>query len=370
MAAEPTTWQHDWAVAPGEILLEALEERGMSQSDLARRMGRPTKTINEIVNRKAAITPDTAIQLELTLGITAAFWNNLEASYRAHLARERAEKELATHASWAAAFPIKDLVKNGLIEPATANASKVAAVLRYFQVGSPDAWNTQWTAEPTAYRKSPAFASSPFASAAWLRWGEIVAADIDTAPFDAQRFREALDEIRGLLRRDFPMIRQRVVDLCASSGVALVITPELSGTHLSGAARWLASDKAIIQLSLRHKTDDQFWFSFFHEARHLLGRKKVDHVDGTGDNGLHPIGDPDEEEADRYARDKLIPPDRYADFVVAADFSEDAIRAFAKHHELPPGIVVGRLQHDYRLDRSHLRGLKKAILPAAKSSGA
>src|SRR4051794_40754851 len=123
MAAEQTTWQRDWVVLPGEILLEALEERDMSQSELARRMGRPTKTINEIANGKAAITPETAIQLELTLGISAAFWNNLEASYRAHLARQRAEEELATHAEWAALFPLKDLVKNKVIAPGPSDSS-------------------------------------------------------------------------------------------------------------------------------------------------------------------------------------------------------------------------------------------------------
>src|SRR5260370_21468883 len=116
MAAEPSTWQRDWAVAPGEILLEALQDRDMSQSQLARRMGRQTKTINEIINGKAAITPDTAIQLERTLGITASFWNNLESMYREHLARSRADEELETYASWAKAFPIKDLVRHKLIQ--------------------------------------------------------------------------------------------------------------------------------------------------------------------------------------------------------------------------------------------------------------
>lgn len=364
MAAEQTTWQRDWTVGPGEILVEALEERGMSQSELARRMGRPIKTINEIANGKAAITPETAIQLELTLGISAGFWNALEASFRAHLARARAEEELATHASWAASFPIKDLVKNNLIAPGDTKASKVAALLRFFQVSSPEAWEKNWTAGAAAYRRSPAFASSPFASAAWLRWGEIVAANIETAPFDAQRLRQVVAEIRDMTRRDFPLIRQRVQDLCASAGVALVITPELSGTHLSGAARWLASDKAVIQLSLRHKTDDQFWFSFFHEARHLLDRRKTDRLDSdpSGCNGAD--GDDAEGEADRFARETLIPPDAYAEFVAAADFSEDAIRAFAKQRNVAPGIVVARLQHDDHLDRSHFRCLKKPIAPA------
>src|ERR1039458_5136150 len=116
MTAEQTTWQRDWTVAPGEILLEALEDRGMSQSELARRMGRPTKTINEIVNGKAAITPDTAIQLERTLGISASFWNNLEVMYREQLARQRSQQELEANAGWADRFPIKDLVREHLIE--------------------------------------------------------------------------------------------------------------------------------------------------------------------------------------------------------------------------------------------------------------
>src|SRR3954452_11315061 len=116
MATDPgSTIERDWAVAPGEILQETLDERGMSQSDLARRMGRPIKTINEIVNAKAAITPDTAIQLEFALGISAGFWNSLETTYREQLARERATSELEAHAGWADAFPLKDLVRYDLV---------------------------------------------------------------------------------------------------------------------------------------------------------------------------------------------------------------------------------------------------------------
>ncbi len=364
MAAEQTLWQRDWTVVPGEILVEALEERGMSQSELARRMGRPTKTINEIANGKAAITPETAIQLELTLGISAAFWNNLEASYRAQLARQRVDEELATHASWAMSFPIKDLVKNNLITTGETKASKVAALLRFFQVSNPEVWEKNWTTSATAYRRSPAFEASPYASAAWLRWGEIIATGIETGPFDAERLHAVLGEIREMTRRDFAMTRPRIEELCASAGVALVITPEFAGTHLSGAARWLAPDKAIIQLSLRHKADDQFWFSFFHEARHVLDRKKADHLDADPSGAERKDDDPDEAEADRFARDTLIPPNSYVEFVAGGDFSEEAIRDFAKRLNVAPGVVVGRLQRGGHVDRSHFRSLKRPIHPA------
>ena len=72
---------------PGETLQEVLDERQMTQADLAEQMGRPKKTVNEIVQGKAAITPETALQLERVLGVPAGFWNNLEKNYREHQAR-------------------------------------------------------------------------------------------------------------------------------------------------------------------------------------------------------------------------------------------------------------------------------------------
>ena len=50
-----------------------------------------------------------------------------------------------------------------------------------------------------------------------------------------------------------------LVALCAPAGVAVVLTPEIPKAMISGAARWI-KDKAVIQLSLKYKTDDQFWF--------------------------------------------------------------------------------------------------------------
>lgn len=360
MAIDRSAWQRDWAVAPGEILQEALEDRDMSQSELARRMGRPTKTINEIVNGKAAITPDTAIQLEWTLGITATFWNNLETTYREHLARERAREELKAHATWVEAFPVKDLAEHELIERGASKADTLASLLRYFGVSSPSVWEAHWLAPTASFRSSPTFESSPHAVAAWLRWGERAAADIETRPFDATRLREVLEEIRGLTRREpFAQTLLEVRRLLASAGVALVVTPEVGKTRLSGAARWLTPSKAIIQLSLRHKTNDHFWFSLFHEARHLLGPKR-DFIDGEVDDSEGK----EEEEADCFARDTLIPPGDFASFVSAGSFTEQAVRDFARSQGIAPGIVVGRLQREKHLPPSHLNNLKKSIQPA------
>lgn len=351
-------WQPGWAVAPGEILLEALQDREMTQSELAQRLGRPLKTINEIIKGKAAITPETAIQLERTLGISARFWTNLERQYRDTLARQQAEAELETQASWADRFPISDLVRHRLIERGRTKAATLANLLSWLRVSSPIAYDRVTAA--AAYRASPAFTASPEAVTAWLRWGELQAAHVEAAPFDADRFRQVLAEIRPLTRKEpFAQVFKRVQDMCAEAGVVVVLTPELSGTHLSGAARWIGS-KAVIQLSLRHKSDDQFWFTFLHEAGHILSRgRRRDFLDGA--DAADAKTDAEELAADQFARDALLPPDDYARFVAVGDFGRTAVRAFAASQSVAPGIVAGRLERDKRVGPGQLRSLKKAL---------
>jgi len=359
MVTEQRGWRPDWTVAPGEILLEALEERSMSQSELARRMGRPTKTINEIVNAKAALTPETAIQLERTLGIDASFWNQLETLYREYLAREQAEKELEAVADWADRFPVPDLERRNLIPQGAGQTERVAALLAFFGVASVSAWKTYWLTPDSSFRRSPAFEASPEATAAWLRWGEVEAAKVDTPVFNAAQLREVTREIRGLTRgADITRAIARAQALLVTAGVVLLITPEFKDTHVSGAARWIPTDRALVQLSARFKTNDHLWFSLLHELAHLLDRKKSDHfdseTDATGNDG-------DESAADRFARDVLIDPTAYTQFVSAGILTAQSIRDFAREQQVAPGLVVGRLQHESLVERSHFNDLKKKI---------
>jgi HTH-type transcriptional regulator/antitoxin HigA len=360
-------WRPDWAVAPGEILLETLQERGMTQSELANRIARPLKTINEIINGKASITADTAIQLERALGVSARFWTNLEAAFREQIARQEAARELEANATWIDDFPIRDLIRRKLIRKTGAKADTLAELLSYFGISSPEAFERHWV-KAAAFRSSPAFAMSLKAAAAWLRWGQIEAGKIENAPaYDSRKFRRALADIRQLTRRGpFMQTVNRVKDLCLESGVIVLLTPELSGTHLSGATYWIGS-RPVIQLSLRHKSNDQFWFTFFHEAGHVLESPRREFVDGA-DLESASTSDADELKADRFARDCLVPPKAYAAFLTAADFTAAAVRRFAETQQIAPGIVVGRLQRDGRVSRRHLNDLKKSIDWPASSS--
>jgi HTH-type transcriptional regulator/antitoxin HigA len=80
--------------APGEFLREELEIRGWTQADLAERIGRPLRSINEIINGKKAVTAETAIGLGKAFGTSAEYWLNLESSYRLHVARRQQREVL------------------------------------------------------------------------------------------------------------------------------------------------------------------------------------------------------------------------------------------------------------------------------------
>jgi len=329
----------------------------MSQAELADRTGRPTKTINEIVKGKAAITAETALQFELVLGVAASFWNNREQQYREALARRKETKSLATQVSWLDKIPYKPMMKMGWI-PETANKIQlIQHLLMFFGVASPRSWNDVWATTQTSFRQSPTLKSDPGAVAAWLRKGEIDALKVPVAEYDSNRFKEALGRIRRLtmdLPNNFASI---VVTECSKAGVRIVFVPELPKTCTWGATRWLSQSNALIQLSLRYKTDDHLWFTFFHEAAHILLHGKRAVIVETENR----TKDEKEFEADSFAREWLIPEAEYRKFRRLDSRSCAAISRFAYELGIAPGIVVGRLQHDGILARTNCNHLKKQV---------
>ena len=354
MGKKALTFTPDYAVPPGETLLETLQTLGMSQAELANRTGRPLKTINEIIKGKAAITPETALQLERVLGAPARFWNNLERNFRDALARIKERKKIAGGAALLRKMPVRALIKAKAIKNLPDKAALVVEVLTFFGVGSPAAWGRVWTAQRAVFRQSPAFRSAPGAVAAWLRMGELRAQRIQCPPFDRDGFRTALKQIRALTVEPPEVFHDKLEELCANAGVALVFVSELPGTHVSGATRWLTAKKALIQLSLRYKSDDHLWFTLFHEAGHILlhGKRRVFLEDSRTTNIQ-------EKEANAFAANTLIPPAALREFQRRGDTSKAAIRKVADGLGISPGIVVGRLQHEGVLPYSHCNDLKR-----------
>lgn len=337
---------------PGATLAETLETIGMTQAELARRASRPIKTINEIVQGKTEITADTAIQLERVLGVPAGFWQSLERNYRESIARARDRRDLERHVSRLGEIPVAAMEKLGWIPRGCDKVEKLSNVLAFFGVASVEALEQRADAR---FRASRAFQANRIAIGAWLRKGHLDAQKIDCAAWDSDRFQKVLDEAKVVAATMPDDFASRLTQLCARAGVAVVYVPELPGTRLWGATRWVA-DRAIIQLSLRYRREDHFWFTFFHEAAHVFkhGRKELfiesDDVD-----------DEKERKANRFAADFLAPSQELHDCFGTGYISAASVQRFAKRKGVSPGIIVGRLQHEELLPRTHLNGLVRKL---------
>lgn len=352
-------YKPNYAVAPGEILEEYLDAAGMHQHDLATRTGRTPKHISEIVHGKSPISPDTAIQLERVFGRPAAMWNNLQATYNLYQARERERERLPEQVAWAKLFPFRAMAKLGWLPSGLSGADLVQTLLKYFGVASAEAFG-RWQAELCPnFKRSPTFGADSPALSAWLRRGEIAATALECGSYDEQAFKAELVNIRRLTREPFRQAIQKAQTACARLGVAVVIVPELPGTHVSGATRWLAN-RAVLQLSLRHKRDDHVWFSFFHEAAHIVlhGRRPI-----FLDNAFSPgaTDSKEEHEADHLACETLVPRHELLDLAAKKPISRQKVVSFAESIGVAPGIVVGMLQHEGSLPFKHLNGLKQRI---------
>lgn len=355
MITQETQYIPDLPTPPGDTLLETLEARQMSQAELADRMGRPRKTINEIIRGKTSITPETALQLELVLGIPASFWNKREREYQEALARLQQQKLLENWMHWVDQIPYKELMRLQWVSPQTGSNEIVKSVLSFFGVVSPEQWQAVWDLKlNVAFRRSTAYSTDSFAVAAWLRRAELLAQDVACDEYDEGKFRRALDEIRSFTAEAprTEIYQERLVDICRGCGVAVVIVPKISKTSVFGASQWLSPRKAMIVISLYYKTDDIFWYTFFHEAAHILFHSKKELHINLEDDQEYATSEV-EKQANQFARDFLIPQNALSDFIRTRSlyqgepfFDERDICRFAKQLGIAPSIVVGRLQFD------------------------
>jgi len=350
----------DWVFPPGDTIADLLEERDWTQAQLAEDLGYTTKHISLLINGKVSINEETALKLERVLGSTSAFWLRREAQYRAALARKEAESRLQGWTSWLDQLPVKELMNQDAIPKCNLIAKNkpevVKNLLQFFGVASPADWEKFYGNIEVAFRRTRREQSDVGAISAWLRLGEIAAEKLDCPKYSKPNFEKALLEIRSLTllpREEFEPQMQR---LCQEAGVVLVLIPSIKRAHVSGVARWLNPHKALIQLSLYGKTNDRFWFNFFHEAAHILLHNKESIFLDEWDSG-ESLESELESEADQWSRRFLILP-QYEGELAQLKSKADVVN-FAERIGIHPAIVVGRLQHDNLIPVSWMNGFKE-----------
>ncbi len=350
-----TSFNPNYAVHPGEILSDILESKGISQIELCKRMGRPEKTISEIISGKSAITAETALQLEQALGIPAEFWNRLESTYQEINTKLKNKEKLKDEVKCLRNYPYKELINRGWINKRDSDVDQAEELLRYFGVTSLQ--NLQ-SVMPVAFRVTKAKTVQAENIAAWLRKGELDAENIQTSDFNDTKLKDGLVQIKSFSKlppKDFYPLLVKLLNEC---GIVLVITQYMNNTQICGASRWITPKKALIQLSLKGKYADSMWFTLFHEIAHLLFHSKKEYyIDLDPKEILNPSEI--EKEANNWASEQIIAPKYMNLFQSFGNLNRDSILRYADLMNIHPGILVGRLQNMQILSYSEFTELKE-----------
>ena len=337
------TYISDLAIHAGEFLEETLEEIGMTQVELANRLGRPIQAVNEIIKGKKSITSTTALELEDVLGIPSHIWLGLESEYQIVIARQEELKQMEEESKSLKNYPYADLVKLGFVKATTKAVEKVDELKRFFSVAKL-AQIPQVQAYEPAFRVANTNNVSNEAIATWIQAVRLKAKDMQTDKFDKKKLKDSLSQIKSLMNLDIKEAINQIQKILNSCGIALVLLPHFKNTKVYGATFWLDNEKAVIAMTLRGSYSDIFWFSFFHEIGHILlhPKREVFLENECVDAKL----EKQEDEANEFASETLINEKEYNKFVLKNDFSKESVVNFAQKHKIKTSVIVGRLMHD------------------------
>ncbi len=345
----------DYAVHPGITLREKLEELNIFPKEFAIRIGKPIKTISNVLNGKCSITPEMAIQFEKVLHIPASFWISKQSSYNEFIAREKERDKLNIDIPWSKNFPYSMLAKLGYVKSVRNLKERAKELLSFFNISTSEAWkNIYFNQEvPVFFRISLKNRKNPYAISALLRMGEIEASKLNAQSFNRKKLKDIIIELKEIMRSETSDYLKKIQECCLKVGVKVVYTVNLPKTSINGVVRWI-DDNPVIQLTDKYKRYDIFWFSLFHELGHVIlhGNKKNIFLENIED-----IEDKNEEErgADRFAANYLLDErefnqilDKISSLPPGGKNEEaiiEIIEDFAEKFKTHKSIIAGRILH-------------------------
>jgi addiction module HigA family antidote len=328
---------------PGNSIQETIDDIGMSQAELAERLGRSIPKLNKLIKGKAPIKKDTATKLEYILDAPANFWLNLERQYQDELLEIERMEFLEKCIEWIKPFPILLMKKMGVLPNTNDKPALAYNLLKFFRVPSPEKWSDIYKGSSLAFKIELRHTAEPEAISVWLRLGEIQAEKISTSSFDKKKIKKRMGDIQEL-SYEFPEDwLEKLQQICADCGIALVYTPRISKAPIYGATRWIKNNSLpLIQITARRKDYNAFWFTFYHELAHILYHGKKDtFIEGL--EGIQPDQEK-EDQADAFAARMLLSKKERNEITQYFSFDKETILTFSTKYRKHPGIVVAQLQ--------------------------
>lgn len=334
----------DLIIHPGETLQEVLEDREMTQKELAIRTGMTEKHISTVLSGKKNISPSFAKKLDYALGIETEFWMNLQANYE----RELLEFEELNNISEQEVCVLKNLkevittwVSFGWLKENSNEANTVLDVRKIF--GMSNLLDTTKMKYAAAYRAHTKNIVDPYVLFAWQRMCEILTDNIDVAEeVDIDKLRKRIPDIKDVMFLRANHIQKKLTSIFAECGIAFRIVPNFKGAPVQGFIKKKEDGSLILCMTIRQKFADIFWFTLFHEIAHILnGDTKSIFVD------FSTVSSEMETKADKLAGEMLIDSEAYKKFLSNKKYTTTkGIAEFAETQNVRDYIVQGRLMKE------------------------
>lgn len=361
----------NWASPPGDTISRLASAGNVPIYELAERIGLEDDVFSGIMEGRVRICDEIADALSAELGASSQFWSERYDQFLADKERVSSSAPTQSLATWGKSFPIRALREIGWIPKGSRGERLSEDILRFFGCESINSWGERYSAGigQVAFRTSFAFEADEMATLAWLRVGELQCENLPLPRYSASDFKKHLPKLKRLCVYKhpdvfFPILQQA----CAEHGVALVSSKAPKGCRASGATWTSTKGNPIILLSFRFLSEDHFWFTFFHEAAHVV-LHGTDHISVNGGDPSPLGGSQCEDEADTFAQDALVPAELRDEMLDAVPTRLHA-RKIARRAGVTPGIIVGQLQkagvlqpHQFNYLKRRYRWAENTTLP-------
>lgn len=347
------------AFHPGYYVADIIDDMGISQAEFATRMGTTGKTLSKLINGQINLSKDLAQKLAAMLGTGIELWLNLQKTYDVKVIEIDRIRAFNDQIQIMEMIDYSFFVKIANLPATRILSEKIANLCSFFMIS-----DLRILAQPdflVNFRSGLGAIQTKnvINSRAWIQTAMNFANTTETSSFDAEKLKQYLPDIRKMTLQDPCDFMPRLRDIFSECGVAFILLPHLKNSGINGAVKWYGSNKVVLAMNNRRAYADTFWFSLFHEIKHVLQQKTKTVFISSNYEEIQAIDCQLEIEADQFAQNYLIPPKEYKLFAPTKYTSDAEIVSFAKRIGVHPGVVAGRLQHDGIIPQNRCSKLKQ-----------
>ena len=340
------------AFHPGYYVQDIIDDMEITQSEFAKRLNTTDKTLSQLLAGKISLSVDLANKLSQMTGTSVAMWLNLQAQYDEKVLEIERRQQLDEECEVLQQIDLPYLYGLGILQKNSTREEKVQTLCSCLNVASLKAMRQPDLLTACRTNIHDINPQNVLNANVWIQLGLNFARKEECTPFDKAKLTGSIEKLCRLscepLNTAFPQIK-KILNDC---GIALVALPYLKNSGLSGAVKWLNKDKVMLLLNDRGRDAGKFWFTLLHELRHIM-QKRVTAVYLSARTAVNAeilsLGRNDaaeEEDADRFAQEALIPAKEYQAFKATRPLTVASIKHFAQSIHRSPAIVHGRLQKD------------------------